>query len=109
MFSNTGVIRTFYLMIELSSRPMYQVTTFPLVLSMIADNLSKKRLKASGGLNMLILTYFGLAPNRSPLLAIILCSLKRLSQSISSLLCNHAKAVCRKAKYVRRPFQMSLQ
>jgi len=93
-------------MIELSSPP----TTFPLVLSMIADNLSKKRLNASGGLNILILTYFGSAPNRSPLLPIILCSRKRLSQSIPSLLCNHAKAVGKKAKYIKKSFQlMSIQ
>ena len=64
--------------------------------SCMADSLSMNCIKVSSVSNMLILTYFGLAPNCLPLRVIILCPLRKVSQSSTSPShFNHTKAASR--------------
>jgi hypothetical protein len=68
------------------------ITNFHFHFCMVV-NLSINCIKCSSVSNMLILTYFGLAPNCLPLLVKILCPRRKLSQSsISPSHFNQAKA-----------------
>lgn len=80
----------------ITEEKLYSIQNYSISTHMIADNLSKKRLKSSSRPTTLTLAYFGSTPKHLPPFTIILCVLKSISASIDPLLCNHAKAVARR-------------